>query len=110
MICNNCIYRLGVAFHFKQECENSDLRLRQYLGILESWRQDAATNTDFVEKPLLPQRDSDEEEPVDAKVSKRRSRYQRKPPEEHKKRGPNLCQRCPTPATSATKALSALPN
>ncbi|EDW54569.1 zinc finger protein OZF [Drosophila sechellia] len=95
VICNNCIYRLGVAFHFKQECENSDLRLRQYLGILESWRQDAATNTDFVEKPLDPQRDSDEEEPVDAKVSKRRSRYQRKPPEEHKKRGPKPVPKMP---------------
>lgn len=33
VICNNCIYRLGVAYHFKQECENSDIRLRQYLGL-----------------------------------------------------------------------------
>ncbi|XP_017097634.1 transcriptional repressor RHIT [Drosophila bipectinata] len=96
VICNNCIYRLGVAFHFKQECENSDLRLRQYLGILESWRQDAATNTDFVlEKQSIPQRDSDDEEPVDTKVSKRRSRYQRKPPEEHKKRGPKPVPKMP---------------
>lgn len=35
VICNNCIYRLGAAYHFKQQCENSDLRLRSYLGMLE---------------------------------------------------------------------------
>lgn len=35
VICNNCIYRLGAAYHFKQQCENSDLRLRSYLGILD---------------------------------------------------------------------------
>uniref|UniRef100_A0A182R9L4 ZAD domain-containing protein n=1 Tax=Anopheles funestus TaxID=62324 RepID=A0A182R9L4_ANOFN len=31
-ICNNCMYRLGVAFHLKQQCENSDMRLRQYMN------------------------------------------------------------------------------
>ncbi|XP_065085048.1 zinc finger protein 585B-like isoform X2 [Ochlerotatus camptorhynchus] len=33
-ICNNCMYRLGVAFHLKQQCENSDMRLRQYIGLM----------------------------------------------------------------------------
>lgn len=32
-ICNNCIYRLGVAYQFKQQCENSDMRLRECLGL-----------------------------------------------------------------------------
>lgn len=35
VICNNCIYRLGTAYHFKQQCENSDIRLKQYLGIMD---------------------------------------------------------------------------
>lgn len=47
VICNNCIYRLGVAYHFKQQCENSDLRLKQYLGIdKEYWLRDAETMTE----------------------------------------------------------------
>lgn len=33
VLCNNCVYRLGVAYQFKQQCENSDMRLRQYLGL-----------------------------------------------------------------------------
>lgn len=28
------MYRLGVAFHLKQQCENSDMRLRQYIGLM----------------------------------------------------------------------------
>lgn len=48
VICNNCIYRLGAAYHFKQQCENSDLRLRSYLGILDKGfgTRDSETNTD----------------------------------------------------------------
>lgn len=34
-ICSVCIYRLGVAFQFKQQCENSDMRLRECLGLVE---------------------------------------------------------------------------
>ena len=32
-ICNDCIYRLGIAYQFKQLCENSDMRLRECLGL-----------------------------------------------------------------------------
>lgn len=34
-ICSHCVYRLGVAFQFKQQCENSDMRLRECLGLVE---------------------------------------------------------------------------
>ncbi|KAL7741732.1 hypothetical protein ACLKA6_000346 [Drosophila palustris] len=109
-ICNNCLYRLGVAYHFQQECENSDLRLRQYLGLHESWRHDAATNTEFVASEVkpLPQTNQlnssdDEEGQTDAmKRSKRRSRYQRKPPESHKKRGPKPVPKLPHTCYVAT--------
>lgn len=32
MICNKCIGILNVAWQFKQQCENSDVKLRQYFG------------------------------------------------------------------------------
>ncbi|XP_037040105.1 zinc finger protein 2 homolog [Bradysia coprophila] len=32
-ICNNCMYRLEVAYQLKQQCENSDMRLRECLGL-----------------------------------------------------------------------------
>lgn len=32
MICNKCIGSLNVAWQFKQQCENSDMKLRQYFG------------------------------------------------------------------------------
>lgn len=32
-ICKNCIRRLGIAYQFKQQCENSDMRLRECLGL-----------------------------------------------------------------------------
>ncbi|KAI9581380.1 zinc finger protein 628 [Glossina fuscipes] len=113
VICNNCIYRLGVAYHFKQECENSDLRLRQYLGLSDSGYGicDVETNTDpnwagLSQKSQLllstngQITDSEEEEEEEGlksakKKSKRRSRYQRKPPEEHKKRGPKPLPKLP---------------
>ncbi|XP_068140227.1 zinc finger protein 32 [Drosophila tropicalis] len=101
VICNNCIYRLGVAFHFKQECENNDIRLRQYLGLQESWRHDAATNTEFIEKSLPPllnsDDDDDDEDGVgrDPKPLSKRSRYQRKPRDQHKKRGPKPVPKLP---------------
>lgn len=51
VICNNCIYRLGAAYHFKQQCENSDLRLRSYLGILDKGFgvRDNETNTEHAD-------------------------------------------------------------
>ena len=49
-ICNNCMYRLGVAFHLKQQCENSDMRLRQYMNgcsaMSYSYTLDKETMTD----------------------------------------------------------------
>lgn len=48
MICNNCIYRLGVAYHFKQQLENSDLRLRQYYGMTITGMRDAEVMTDDI--------------------------------------------------------------
>lgn len=82
-ICNNCYYRLSLAYHFKQQCESSDMRLRQYFGIrIFDTKRDASTNTEIYKDP-----DKDEEKKVKCK---RRSRY--KPKEELKKRGPK-----PTP-------------
>ncbi|KAJ6630188.1 Zinc finger and BTB domain-containing protein 49 [Pseudolycoriella hygida] len=90
VICNNCIYRLGAAYHFKQQCENSDLRLRSYLGILDKGfgTRDNETNTDNpIEQVARKTEEDDDEEKK--KISKRtRSRYKRKLPEERKKRGP----------------------
>ncbi|CAD7080050.1 unnamed protein product [Hermetia illucens] len=105
VICNNCIYRLGAAYHFKQECENSDIRLRQYLGVLDRGFGycDAETMTDpYLSEPSKKIFDDDDDEDEDdkkvkLKKSKRRSRYKRKLPEEHKKRGPK-----PAPKVSQT--------
>lgn len=62
-ICNNCIYRLGVAYHFKQQCENSDLRLRQYFGLMDRYgTRDAEMNTDIpypTAKTVFPSKDTD---------------------------------------------------
>lgn len=32
MICNKCIGSLNIAWQFKQQCESSDMKLRQYYG------------------------------------------------------------------------------
>lgn len=63
VICNNCIYRLGAAYHFKQQCENSDLRLRSYLGILDKGFgvRDNETNTDNPEPLLKHSTDRDDD-------------------------------------------------
>ncbi|XP_026490550.2 zinc finger protein 605-like [Vanessa tameamea] len=46
-ICSNCVYKLGVAYHFKQSCESADTRLRQYLGLHTPNRtKDAMVMTD----------------------------------------------------------------
>ncbi|TMW47296.1 hypothetical protein DOY81_007632 [Sarcophaga bullata] len=123
VICNNCIYRLGVAYHFKQECENSDIRLRQYLGLSDRGYGicDAETNTDdnlFMN--LLNKthnyhsatcnssdtaEDEEEEHRARKKKSKRRTRYQRKPPEEHKKRGPKPLPKLPQTCYECNKTF-----
>ncbi|XP_030384325.1 zinc finger protein 205 [Scaptodrosophila lebanonensis] len=116
VICNNCIYRLGVAYHFKQECENSDIRLRQYLGLHDRGYGicDAATNTDFMEiKPTkficaqtnAHTSEDEEAQVVPAKRSKRRSRYQRKPPEQHKKKGPKPVAKIPHTCYECNKSF-----
>ncbi|KAI8422477.1 hypothetical protein MSG28_006298 [Choristoneura fumiferana] len=46
-LCSNCVYKLGVAYHFKQTCESADVRLRQYLGLQLSHKySDASIMTD----------------------------------------------------------------
>ncbi|KAL0880828.1 hypothetical protein ABMA27_002013 [Loxostege sticticalis] len=46
-MCSNCIYKLGIAYHFKQTCESADMRLRQYLGLQKPDKlTDAAVMTD----------------------------------------------------------------
>lgn len=32
MICEKCIENLNIAYHFKQQCESSDMKLRHYFG------------------------------------------------------------------------------
>ncbi|XP_058840124.1 zinc finger protein 271-like [Topomyia yanbarensis] len=97
-ICNNCMYRLGVAFHLKQQCENSDMRLRQYIGLMTGVytnSMDKETMTD--DSCLLVSKKSDLE--GDHKVTKKRSsgrnRYKPKPPEDRKKRGPKPTPKLP---------------
>lgn len=43
-ICNNCMYRLEVAYQLKQQCESSDMRLRECLGL------DMIDNSEKLEK------------------------------------------------------------
>ncbi|XP_019561706.2 zinc finger protein 561 [Aedes albopictus] len=96
-ICNNCMYRLGVAFHLKQQCENSDMRLRQYIGLMTgvySNALDKETMTD--DSWLLAAKKSDEgEHKVPKKKKSGRSRYKPKPPEDRKKRGPKPVPKIP---------------
>ncbi|XP_061730143.1 zinc finger protein 383-like [Cydia pomonella] len=84
-LCSNCIYKLGVAYHFKQTCESADVRLRQYLGLqLTSKYNDAAIMTD----PLpIPQAIIKK---CKCRLSQKRSstNYKKKPEEEKLKRGP----------------------
>lgn len=81
VICNNCIYRLGVAYHFKQQAENSDLRLRQYFGLMDKayGTRDAEVNTDdlpFVKKQTGKDTFShdDEEEDEQATTEKKKTK------------------------------------
>ncbi|XP_067623463.1 zinc finger protein 32 [Eurosta solidaginis] len=115
VICNNCIYRLGVAYHFKQECENSDMRLRQYLGLQDRGYGfcDAETNTDLPISTLnnksqvflAPESEYDSDVASNLKKSKRRSRYQRKPPDQHKRRGPKPLPKLPPTCYECNKTF-----
>ncbi|XP_077284747.1 uncharacterized protein LOC143910231 isoform X2 [Arctopsyche grandis] len=91
-ICNNCIYRLGVAYHFKQQCESSDLRLRQYLGVeckpAHNYK-DVTTNTESTIN-----REDTEKKNIPRKLIKSRN-YKRKPDEAKLKRGPKPKSKLP---------------
>ena len=42
MLCDECFYRLEVAYQFKQQCEVSDMRLREYFGMQQVYEGAAA--------------------------------------------------------------------
>lgn len=86
-ICNQCYYRLSLAYHFKQQCESSEVRLRQYFGIRYfETKRDVATNTADESHITSNRFDSDDELIAKKTKPKRRSRYKAKT--EPKKRGP----------------------
>uniref|UniRef100_A0A182WYQ0 Uncharacterized protein n=1 Tax=Anopheles quadriannulatus TaxID=34691 RepID=A0A182WYQ0_ANOQN len=97
-ICNNCMYRLGVAFHLKQQCENSDMRLRQYMNggsaMSYSYTLDKETMTD--DSWLLSGMDhkADDQKSPEKKTNSKK-RYRVKLPEERKKRGPKPMPKIP---------------
>jgi hypothetical protein len=98
-ICNNCYYRLSLAYHFKQQCESSEVRLRQYFGIryFEN-KRDVSTSTIDASLITTNRFDSDDEQLLSQQKKvkpKRRSRYKAKT--EPKKRGPK-----PTPKAVQT--------
>lgn len=96
VICNNCIYRLGAAYHFKQQCENSDLRLRSYLGILDKGygeTRDSETNTD--PDPYFKSAIDGTVDKLSKSSKSYRNRYKKKLPEERKKRGPKPVPKVP---------------
>lgn len=106
-ICNNCYYRLSLAYHFKQQCESSDMRLRQYLGIrFFDSKRDAQTNTDAIISKSLKDDDDCEELNVDKLKPKRRSRYKRKT--ELKKRGPKPTVKVPHTCFNCNKNFRCL--
>uniref|UniRef100_A0A182Q8M5 Protein krueppel n=1 Tax=Anopheles farauti TaxID=69004 RepID=A0A182Q8M5_9DIPT len=98
-ICNNCMYRLGVAFHLKQQCENSDMRLRQYMNggsaMSYSYTLDKETMTD--DSWLISGTDhkNDEQKGAENRKPNSRKRYRQKLPEERKKRGPKPMPKIP---------------
>lgn len=85
-ICSNCIYKLGIAYHFKQTCESADIRLRQYLGLrIPSKYNDACVATD----PIVPTYTTIIKK-CKCKLTeqKKNTNYKRKPEAEKLKRGP----------------------
>ncbi|XP_052896049.1 zinc finger protein 271-like isoform X1 [Anopheles moucheti] len=97
-ICNNCMYRLGVAFHLKQQCENSDIRLRQYMNggsaMNYSYTMEKETMTDDSWLLSGMEHKGDEHKSAEKK-SNNRKRYRPKLPEERKKRGPKPMPKIP---------------
>uniref|UniRef100_A0A182NZW0 Uncharacterized protein n=1 Tax=Anopheles epiroticus TaxID=199890 RepID=A0A182NZW0_9DIPT len=96
-ICNNCMYRLGVAFHLKQQCENSDMRLRQYMNggtaMSYSYTLDKETMTDDSWLLSGMEHKGDDQKSAEKKTnSKKRYRVR---PEERKKRGPKPMPKIP---------------
>jgi hypothetical protein len=66
------MYRLGVAFHLKQQAENSDMRLRQYIGLMTGIYTntiDRETMTD--ESFLLNIKRDQDEELAERKIAKK---------------------------------------
>uniref|UniRef100_A0A182IXH7 Protein krueppel n=1 Tax=Anopheles atroparvus TaxID=41427 RepID=A0A182IXH7_ANOAO len=96
-ICNNCMYRLGVAFHLKQQCENSDMRLRQYIGLMTGVYSNVMDKETMTDDSWLLTGSGEKGE--DQKSSKKkyssRKRYKPKLPEERKKRGPKPMPKIP---------------
>ncbi|XP_023936467.2 zinc finger protein OZF [Bicyclus anynana] len=102
-ICSNCIYKLGISYHFKQSCESSDVRLRQYLGLsIPSKVNHVMVMTDPIVMPVMTQprlvKNCKKCQPVPKKSS---SSYKKKPESEKLKRGPKpkpkkdyICNEC----------------
>ncbi|XP_032514865.2 zinc finger protein 714 [Danaus plexippus] len=85
-MCSNCMYKLGIAYHFKQTCERADVRLRQYLGIpKQSKVSDAMVMTDPI---VMTQTTIIKRCKCKQDQKKNSSNYKRKPESEKLKRGP----------------------
>ncbi|CAK1601208.1 unnamed protein product [Parnassius mnemosyne] len=85
-MCSNCIYKLGIAYHFKQSCESSDIRLRQHLGLRTTNKNDVAVMTD----PVVPTHTTIIKKCKCKFGNQKKSstNYKRKPDSEKLKRGP----------------------
>ncbi|XP_013187113.1 zinc finger protein OZF isoform X1 [Amyelois transitella] len=84
-MCSNCVYKLGIAYHFKQTCERADVRLRQYLGLHTPEKfNDAAVMTD----PIMPVRTTIIKKCKCMSQRKTNGNYKKKPESEKQKRGP----------------------
>lgn len=72
-ICSNCLYRLGAAYHFKKQCEDSDHRLRVYLGLIDKGYsvRDNETNTDIT-GPIDPSKLIDIDNDFDEKPKQKK--------------------------------------
>ncbi|RVE46119.1 hypothetical protein evm_009193 [Chilo suppressalis] len=85
-MCSNCVYKLGIAYHFKQTCESADLRLRQYLGLrMPEKCSDAAVMTEPVPIHTTVIKKCRCKIPEQRKSS---SNYKKKTESEKQKRGP----------------------
>ncbi|KAJ2942667.1 hypothetical protein O0L34_g11210 [Tuta absoluta] len=85
-ICSNCMIKLGIAYHFKQTCMSSDIRLRQYLGLpITEKTVDAAVMTDPIvtHQTIIKKCKCKQSQP-----KKSSSNYRRKAETEKQKTGP----------------------